>query len=61
MNAVGISVLRRVQSGNGFEIAFNKEFAIERQVELEVNLEPGEYVVVPRTTGCNLRKPDIHR
>ncbi len=61
MNAVGISVLRRVQSGNGFEIAFSKEFAIERQVELEVNLEPGEYVVVPRTTGCNLRKPDSHR
>ena len=24
-------------------------------------LEPGEYVVVPRTTGCNLRKPDSQR
>ena len=61
MNAVGISVLRRLQTGKGFEIAYNKEFAIERQVELEVELEPGEYVVVPRTTGCNLRKPDSHR
>ena len=61
MNAVGISVLKRVQSGNGFEIVFNKEFALERQVELEMELEPGEYVVVPMTTGCNLRKPEIHR
>jgi len=58
MNAIGILVLKRVQTGNGFEVAYNKEFTFERQVELEVVLEPGEYVVVPRTTGCNLRKPD---
>lgn len=42
----------------GFEIASNKEFTIERQVELELDLEPGEYVVVPRISSCNIRKPD---
>ena len=58
MNTIGITVLKRIPSGNGFEVAFNKDFTIERQVEIEVELEPGEYVVIPRTTGCNLRKPD---
>ena len=29
----------------------------DRQVELEVFLEPGKYIVVPRTTGANLFKP----
>ena len=34
-----------------------KEFSAERQVELDVELEPGEYVVLPRTSGCTLRRP----
>ena len=50
--------MKRVEHGNGFEIVAVKDFILERQVELEVVLEPGEYVVLPRTTGCNLRKPD---
>lgn len=34
-----------------------REFATERQVELEVELPPGEYVVLPRTSGCGLIRP----
>jgi len=56
MNAVGLTVLRRTSSG--LEIVRNKEYAIERQVEVEVTMEPGEYLVIPRTTGCNLSKSD---
>ena len=29
-----------------------KDFVMDRQVELEVNLDPGSYIIVPRTTGC---------
>ncbi len=25
---------------------------------MDLELEQGEYVIVPRTTGCNLRKPE---
>jgi hypothetical protein len=25
---------------------------------MDLDLEEGEYVIVPRTTGCNLRKPE---
>ncbi len=34
-----------------------KESAISRNLELECILEPGSYIVVPRTTGCGIRRP----
>lgn len=34
-----------------------KDFSAERQVELDVELEPGEYVILPRTSGCSLKRP----
>ena len=30
----------------------------ERQVEIECELTPGRYIVVPRTTGALMTKPD---
>lgn len=33
-----------------------KEFCTERQVDLEVELEAGEYVILPRTSGCSFNK-----
>ncbi len=50
---VGIVVLKRTNDNN-VELVDLKDFAIERQVELEVNLEPGSYIILPRTTGCTL-------
>lgn len=32
-----------------------KDFIQDRQVLIEVNLEAGSYIIVPRTTGCMLR------
>lgn len=29
----------------------------DRQVELEVELTPGSYIILPRTTGLTLRRP----
>jgi hypothetical protein len=34
-----------------------KEFSAERQVELDVELEPGDYLVLPRTSGCTMKRP----
>lgn len=35
-----------------------KDFIRDRQCEIEVNLEPGSYIILPRTTGCTLKRPD---
>lgn len=34
-----------------------KEFTQERQVELDVELESGDYIILPRTSGVALRRP----
>jgi len=52
---VGIALLRRTQ--DGVELIDLKDFTHARQVELEVNLDPGSYIIVPRTTGCNMSHP----
>ena len=49
--AVGVAVLQKTSRG-GLELIYMKEFSAERQVELDVELEPGEYVILPRTSGC---------
>lgn len=53
---VGIVLLRRTK--DDVELVDLKDFATERQVELEVTLEPGSYIVLPRTTGCSLKRLD---
>lgn len=34
-----------------------KEFSAERQVELDVELDAGEYLILPRTSGCTMKRP----
>ena len=34
-----------------------KNFSRDRQVELEVELNPGRYIVIPRSTGALMSKP----
>jgi hypothetical protein len=43
---------------DGVELVDLKDFMQDRQCEIEVNLEPGSYIVLPRTTGCTLRRPE---
>jgi len=54
--AIGVAIL--LKSDHGLELVYMKEFTSERQVELDVDLEPGEYIILPRTSGCNLRRPN---
>lgn len=34
-----------------------KEFSGERQVELDIELDVGEYLILPRSSGCSLKRP----
>ncbi len=34
-----------------------KDLIVSRDCELEMILEPGSYIVVPRTTGCGIKRP----
>lgn len=54
--AIGLAILQRNQKGT-FDLIFMKEFSAERQVELDIELEPGEYLILPRSSGCSLKRP----
>ena len=51
---VSIAVMRRVN--NNVELVDFEEFRFDRQVQMELDLEPGSYIILPRTTGCALKK-----
>jgi hypothetical protein len=53
---VSLAVLKC--TAEGVELVDLKDFMQDRQCEMEVNLEPGSYIVLPRTTGCTLRRPE---
>lgn len=44
-------------SDNGVIYIDSRDLSFDRQVELEIDLEPGSYIFLPRTTGCTLRRP----
>lgn len=52
---VGISILKR--TSDGVTLVDLKDLVLERQNELDVVLDPGSYIILPRTTGCTLRRP----
>jgi hypothetical protein len=54
---VSLAILRRTQ--DGVDLIDLKDFIQDRQCEIEVNLEPGSYIILPRTSGCTLKRPDI--
>jgi len=55
--AVGIAIMKKVENEDGFEFSYLKEFSQERQVELDIELEEGDYIILPRTSGCTLKRP----
>lgn len=52
---MGFAILKREIDGSS--LAHFKDFAISRDCEIECILEPGSYIVVPRTTGCSIKRP----
>lgn len=55
--SMGMSVLKKVDEGEGYELSYVKEFSNERQAELEIELDVGHYIILPRASGCTLRRP----
>lgn len=53
---IGIAILRRT-GDNNVELIDLKDINIDRQCEIDVTLDPGSYIILPRTTGCFLRRP----
>jgi hypothetical protein len=45
------------QTSNEWHLIDLKDFVQDRQCEIEVNLEAGSYIIIPRTTGCLLQVP----
>jgi hypothetical protein len=54
---MGIAVLK-MDKESGSELILFKDYMVQRNIEIELILEPGQYIVVPRTTGCSLKRPD---
>jgi hypothetical protein len=53
---VGLALLAK-QEGEGQDLKLFdfKNFEISRTIELETVLDPGYYILIPRTTGCMLK------
>lgn len=43
---------------DGSTLTHFKDLVIARDCEIECILEPGSYIVVPRTTGCGIKRPN---
>lgn len=53
--AIGVAILKKNKNGKP-ELVYMKDFTTERQVELDVELDVGEYVILPRTSGCTMKR-----
>lgn len=53
---IGIVVLKRLNDGT-ITVVGKQDPVIDRQCELEIVLDPGSYIVLPKTSGCLLRRP----
>lgn len=51
----GLAIIKR--SSEGVQLLNYKDYIIGRNCEIEQILEPGSYIVVPRTTGCGIKRP----
>ena len=52
---IGIAILKTSEGGT--QLIEYKDFQMVRDLEVEAVLEPGTYIIVPRTTGCRYPKP----
>jgi len=53
---IGVVILKKAVDGT-LSLVADRSLNVARQNELEVDLEAGNYVFLPRTTGCLLKRP----
>jgi len=54
---ISISVLKQNTNMNEIEHLESLDFTISSNAQLEINLPPGNYIILPRTTGCFFGRP----
>ena len=54
-------VVLKINEDESWAIHKVKESELCRQAELELELDPGTYVIVPRTSGCAMNRPPARR
>ena len=52
---IGIVILKT--EDNSLNILYKKDLVIDRSLSIQVNLDPGDYIILPMTSGCLLRSP----
>jgi len=52
---VGISVMKKKENSTDYELINLREMVEARQAELDLFLDPGKYLILPKTTGCLLK------
>lgn len=54
---ISISVLKQDTNLNEISHVESLDFTIAPNAQLEINLAPGNYIILPRTTGCFFGRP----
>ncbi len=47
----------KITEDNDLELVAYKDFFKERQVELDITISTGKYIILPRTSGAKMKKP----
>jgi calpain-15 len=53
---IGLSVFKRNENSN-LDVVQMLHSRVDRQIEIECELPPGQYIILPRTSGLTLRRP----
>lgn len=54
---IGLTILKQDVNTNEISHVESIDYSLASNIQLEVNLPPGNYIVYPRTTGCFFGRP----
>ena len=54
---LSIAILRKENDTNEITLVESLDFSISPNVQVELNLPPGTYIILPRNTGCFFGRP----
>jgi hypothetical protein len=54
---LSIAILRKENETNEITLVESLDFSISPNVQVELNLPPGTYIILPRNTGCFFGRP----
>lgn len=54
---ISLTILKKDAKSKEIQIVETIDFAISANIQLELNLSPGEYIILPRVAGCFFGRP----